>query len=224
MLKDAIEARRAEQDQEADCARIDAAIGSSEQDIAALEDLQLEPGEIQRQWASIRDRTILEIRDLVHNVVTRANEARKTTEHIIQNSSCQPSDARVVDAFSVALREVPTSKLVDYVRYLAEIGDRARTESVRGVFAERKDRHAYEAAFSKVLVQFALPEYGDVNERVGSICRLAEKVDARIANLFGGYSITDRSRAHARQQLARVDTLGMVGTSVDQSVRDAAQP
>jgi hypothetical protein len=224
MLKEAIEARRAEQDQEADCARIDAAIGSSEQDIAALEDLQLEPGEIQRQWASIRDRTILAIRDLVHNVVTRANEARETTQYIIRNTAHEPSDAKVVDAFSIALKEVPTSKLVDYVRYLAEMGDRARVESVRLVFAERKDRHTYEAAFRKMLVQFALPEYGDVSERLGSICRMAEKVDARIANLFGAYSITDRSRALARQPLAQVEALGMDSTGVDEPVPNAVQP
>ena len=41
MVKDVIEAERAERDQDADCARIDAAINLAEQDIAALESRQI---------------------------------------------------------------------------------------------------------------------------------------------------------------------------------------
>jgi len=85
MLEDAIEAERAERDQDADCARIDAAIGLSEQDIAALEDRQLDPDEMRKQWSAIRDRTILAIRDVVHNVVKRAIEAKATEDRMIQN-------------------------------------------------------------------------------------------------------------------------------------------
>ena len=59
MLKDAIEAERAERDQDADCARIDAAMALGERDIAALEDRQLDPNEMRKQWFAIRDRTIL---------------------------------------------------------------------------------------------------------------------------------------------------------------------
>ncbi|TMJ21842.1 MAG: hypothetical protein E6G96_20340, partial [Alphaproteobacteria bacterium] len=66
MLNNAIEAERAERDQEADCARIDAAIVVSEQDITALEDQQLDQLEMQKRWSAIRDRTILAIRDVVH--------------------------------------------------------------------------------------------------------------------------------------------------------------
>jgi len=84
MLEDAIEAERAERDQDADCARIDAAIGLSEQDIAALEDRQLDPDEMRKQWSAIRDRTIIAIRDMVHNVVKRAIEAKATEDCIIQ--------------------------------------------------------------------------------------------------------------------------------------------
>jgi hypothetical protein len=84
MLKDAIEADRAERDQDADCARIDAAIGLSEQDIAALEDRQLDPDEMRKQWSTIRDRAILAIRDVVHNVVKRAKEAKATEDGMVQ--------------------------------------------------------------------------------------------------------------------------------------------
>jgi hypothetical protein len=195
MLKDAIEAERAERDQDADCARIDAAIRLREQDIAALEDRQLDPDEMRKQWSTIRDRTILAIRDVVHNVAKRASEAKATEDWIIQKLMCEESDGRVMGEFSVALKEVPTRDLVDYLRYLAQIGDRARIQSVRIVFAERKDRQAYDVTFSKMLAQFALAEYGDLGERLTRICRLAEKVDARLANLFCAYSMTNRSRA-----------------------------
>src|SRR5207302_1832989 len=73
MLRGAVEAERAEREH-ADCARIDAAVALAEQDIAALEDRQLAPDEIRKQWFAIRDRTILAIRDVRNNIVKRANE------------------------------------------------------------------------------------------------------------------------------------------------------
>jgi hypothetical protein len=85
MLKNAIEAERAERDQEADCARIDAAIVVSEQDITALEDQQLDQLEMQKRWSAIRDRTILAIRDVVHNVARRADEAKATAQGLFKN-------------------------------------------------------------------------------------------------------------------------------------------
>ena len=116
MLKRAVEAERAERDQDADCARIDAAIGLSEQDIAALEDRQLDPDEMRKQWSAIRDRTILAIRDVVHNVVKRAIEAKATEDRMIQKFVREESNGRVMGEFSVALKEVPTRELVDYLR------------------------------------------------------------------------------------------------------------
>jgi hypothetical protein len=199
MLKNAIEAERAERDQEADCARVDAAMVVSEQDITALEDQQLDQLEMQKRWSAIRDRTILAIRDVVHNVAKRADEAKATADGLVQKLECEERDGMVIGEFSVALKvalkEVPTRKLVDYLRYLIQIGDRARIQSVRTAFAAREDREAYDATFGKMLAQFALAEYGDFGERLARIYHLAEKVDARIANLFCAYSITNRSHA-----------------------------
>jgi hypothetical protein len=194
MLIDTLEAETAERDQDADCARIDAAISLSEQHIAALEDQQLDSDELRKQWSAIRDRTILAIRDVVNNVVKRAAEARATEDWITQRLEREESDKRVMDEFAITLKEVPTRKLVDYLGYLVQIGDRARIQSVRMVFAGREDRKAYDVTFGKMLAQFALAEHGDLGERLARICRLAEKVDARIANLFYAYSITNRSR------------------------------
>ena len=195
MLKDAVEAERAERDQDADCARIDAAIALVEQDIAALEDRQLDPDEMRKQWFAIRDRTIVAIRDVRHNIVKRANEAKATERWMIEKLMREERDERVLREFSITLKEVPTKGLVDYLRYLIQIGDRARIQSIRVVFAAREDRQAYDVSFGKMLAQFALAEYGDLGDRLTRICRLAEKVDARLANLFCAYSITNRSRA-----------------------------
>jgi hypothetical protein len=215
MLKDAIEAQRAERDQDADCARIDAAIVLSEQDIAALEDRQLDPDEMRKQWSAIRDRTILAIRDLVHHVAKRAAEAKATEVWMIQKLAREETDGMVMGEFSVVLKEVPTRKLVDYLRYLVQIGDRPRIQSVRMVFAARADHQAYDVTFGKMLTQFALAEYGDLGERLARICRLAEKADARIANLFCAYSITNRSHALMPPQLAEVKAPMIDATDID---------
>ena len=215
MLIDALAAECAERDQDADCARIDAAISSSERDIAVLEDQQLDSEELRKQWSAIRDRTILDIRDVVNNVVNRAAEARATETWMIQALEREESDKAVTNEFSVALKEVPTRKLVDYLGYLVQIGDRARIQSVRMVFAAREDRKAYDVTFGRMLAQFALAEYGDLAGRLTRICRLAEKVDARIANLFYAYSITNRSRSLVPPQLAQVKAPRIDAVDVD---------
>ncbi len=205
MLNDAIEAEQAEQDQAADCAYIDDAIALSEQDIADLEDRQLDPHELRKEWSAIRDRTIITVRDLLHNVAKRAAEAKATEDWMSQKLMAKESDRLVIREFSVALKEVPTRNLVDYLRYLIQMEDQARIQSVRMAFAERDDHEAYDVTFGKMLAQFALAEYGDLGERLARIRRLAEKIDARIANLFGAYSITNRSHALTLPQLAQVE-------------------
>jgi hypothetical protein len=63
MFKDGVEAERAARDQDADWARIDAAIDLAGQDTAALQTRQIDPDETRKEWFAIRDRTILAVRD-----------------------------------------------------------------------------------------------------------------------------------------------------------------
>ncbi len=56
MVKNFIEAER---DQDADCARIEAAVRLAERDIAFLDERPLDPEEKREKWCTIRDRTIL---------------------------------------------------------------------------------------------------------------------------------------------------------------------
>ena len=196
MFKDAVAAEQAERDQEADCARIDAAIRSSEEEIAALADRQLDPIAMRREWSAIRDRTIAFIRDARHNVVDRANEAKATEQWMIEKF-LRESDGRAVNEFSVMLNEVSTKDLVDYLCYLIRVGDRDRVQSVCEVFAARKDRQAYGVTFSRMLVQLALSECADLQERLGRICRSADRVDAKVTELF----VSDPASCAGRQAM-----------------------
>jgi hypothetical protein len=184
MLKDVIEAERAERDQDADCARIDAAVRLAERDIAFLEGRELDPDEIRKKWCAIRDRTIFIIRDVRGNIVRRANEAKETERWMIEKLLREKSDGSVLREFSAALQEVPTKGLLDYLPYLIEVGDLARIQCVRVVFAARHDRQRYSTTFDKMLAQFALAQCGDLGERLARICCSAGQVDAKVAHLF----------------------------------------
>jgi hypothetical protein len=207
MLKDVIEADRAERDQDADCARINAAIGFDEQDIAALRGRQLTPDEMRKKWSAIRDRTILAIRDVRRNIIKRANEAKETETWMIEKLLREKSDGRVLREFSGALQEVPTKGLIDYLSYLIEIGDLARIQCVCMVFKARDDHHQYNTTFDKTLAQFVLAQCGDLGERLVRICRSVGQVDARIADLFCAHDATNRSRAPTSHQLTQVQAL-----------------
>jgi len=192
MFKDATEAEQAERDQDADCARIDAAIRLGEQEIVALGDRSLDSDEMRREWSAIRDRTIIGIREARHSVVNRANEATATERWMVEQRMLE-NDEKVQSDFSVLLKEVPTKDLVDYLRYLIEVDDRVRIQSVREVFAARKDRQAYDVTFSGMLAKFVLSEFGELRERLGRICHAAHKVDSRVTDLFCANGVAHRS-------------------------------
>jgi hypothetical protein len=210
MLKDVAEAEEAERDQDADCARIDAATAVAEREIAALEGQRLEPHEMRREWSAIRDRTILAIRDVRRNIAKRARDAKETEIWIVEKLLRQESDGRIQQEFSATLREVPTKALLDYLRYLIEVGDLARIQSVCGVFAGRDDRQRYQVAFDSMVSQFAFAESGALGERVVRIRRSAEKVDERVAALFCGHS---DQRSLVPAQPAQIAVLDQSGSS-----------
>jgi CHAT domain-containing protein len=210
MLKDATEAKGAERDQDADCARIDAATAMAEQEIAALEGQHLDPHEIRR--SAIRDRTILAIRDVRRNIANRARDAKETETSIIEKLLRQESDGRILREFSATLQEVPTKALLDYLGYLIEIGDLARIQSVCAVFAGRDDRQRYKVAFDSILSQFAFAECGALAGRLARIYRSAEKADAKVAALFCAYG-DQRSLASTSQQPAQIAALSQNGSS-----------
>ena len=126
MLRNIIETER---QQDADCARIEAAVRLAEGRIVALQERLLNEEEKRERWYTIRDQTILAVRDVRHNVIKRANEAKDTKTR------------------------------------LNVVHERGRGVTSNGSVPEE-------------LAQLA------VEERLASICRSAERADARITELF----------------------------------------
>jgi hypothetical protein len=205
MFKDATEVERAERDQDADFARIDAAIDAAEKAITALEGRQLCPDERRKEWSAIRDRTILAIRDVRDNIIKRATQAKQTESWMVKKWLREVSDGRVLREFTADLQKVPTKGLVDYLRYLIQFGDLARIQSVSAVFAVRPDNQRYDVTFNKILGQFTLSQCGSIGERIAKIYHSAEKIDVKITDVFYAHCITQRLRAPASQPLARVE-------------------
>jgi hypothetical protein len=187
MLKNIIEAER---DQDADCTRIDAAVRLAEQDIAVLRCRQLGPDEAHKKWSAIRDQTILAVRDVRRNIVKRADEAKEAHRGMIEaffreRGACPRDDkGRPLPEYSAILQEIPTKGLLDHLRYLIQIGDFVRAQSIRAAFELREDRYRYVPAFEKILAQLAFAESGDLDERLARIRRSADEVDAKITDLF----------------------------------------
>jgi hypothetical protein len=118
----------------------------AKKDIAALESRVLNPADRQKQWVEIRDRTIFVIRDVHRNIVRRANQAKETTRWMIDRLWRDDGDVRVIPEFSVQLQEVPTRALLDYLRYLIQVDDLTRIQSVRAVFMARVDHQRHRAS------------------------------------------------------------------------------
>jgi hypothetical protein len=215
MFKDAPEAERAERDQDADCARIDAAIDAAEKAIAALEGRQLSPDERAKEWSAIRDRTILAIRNVRHNVINRANEAKQTERWMVEKWLREVNTGTILREFTADLQKAPTSGLVDYLHYLVQFGDLARIQSVSAVFAAREDNQRYKSTFEKMLGQFTLSQCGSLRERIAKIYHIAEKMDVKIADLFSAHCTTKRPCAPSSQALARIEAPSFGALDID---------
>jgi phosphatidylserine/phosphatidylglycerophosphate/cardiolipin synthase-like enzyme len=205
MLRDTIEAERAERDQDADCARVDAAIESAKKDIATLESRQLDPEDMRIKWSAIRDQTIFVIRDVRRNIVKRAKEAKETKRSMIERLLQDEGDVRVIREFSAQLQEVSTKALLDYLRYLIQVDDFARIQSARMSFAARVDHQRYASSFDRMLAEYVLAKCGDLGERLVRICRSAEKTDAAVADLFYAHGTTNGSSASTSLRLTQLE-------------------
>jgi hypothetical protein len=202
MFKDGVEAERAARDQDADWARIDAAIDLAGQDTAALQTRQIDPDETRKEWFAIRDRTILAVRDVRSNIIRRANEAKETQTWMIEKFFREKANGHPLHEFSATLQDIPTKGLLDYLCYLIRVGDPARVQCIRVVFKARVDSYRYNFTFDRMLAGFALADSTELGERLARICHLAEKADARIADLFADYGATKRLKEPASQQSA----------------------
>lgn len=204
MFRDAAEVERAERDQEADGARIAAAVDTAQKAIAALAARPLGPGAARKEWAGIRDRTVLGVRDVRHNVIKRAKLARETERWMVKKWLREINDGRILREFTAELQQVSTAGLLDYLRYLIGFSDIARIQSVNAVFTARPDKHGYKAAFDAMLGQFTLSQCGRLGARIARIYTLAEIVDAKIFDLFSAHGAPRLPSLVVSQSLPRV--------------------
>jgi hypothetical protein len=178
MLKDAVQAER---EQEADCARIDAAISLAETAIAAL----ARSDEADKRRCELRDRTILSVADVRRNITQRARQAEETRREMIEAYFHDRVPSQSTIEYAAMLHDVSTSALVHHIRYLIRSGELDRVEGVYHAFENRADRHLYVGAFEEVAAQCALPASGDeLRRRLARICQLAQETDAKLTNLW----------------------------------------
>jgi hypothetical protein len=208
MFKGAIEVERAERDQQADWARIDAAIQLAAQAITALQTRQLDTDEARKEWFAIRDRTIIAVRDVRRNIIKRAIEAKETQTWTIEKFFREKANGNPLHEFSATLHDIPTKGLLDYLCYLTRVGDPARVQCICAVFKARVDSYRYNSTFDRMLTGFAFAESGELGKRLARICHLAEQADARIADLFADYRAAKRVDVLAsRKSVLRAENL-----------------
>jgi hypothetical protein len=92
-----------ERHQLADYARVDYAITKGEDEVAALEELCLEPNELRREASVVRDRTVLAVREVRNNMAKRAITAKNMQRSLVE-SLRQRSRFAVVDTVDASLR------------------------------------------------------------------------------------------------------------------------
>jgi hypothetical protein len=181
MRKNLIEVER---EQLADCARIDAAVRLAEQEFANLYRRDYGPEEMRRKWISVRDRTILAIRDVRHNIAQRAREASRARARLMEKSALA-SVLSLVDDTGAADKALPQfatigarndlERLARIARWAEELDARYTRWLCAQSIAERPD-----AAASKRLAPGIVPEDRE-DFSSASIVASHDEVEARTA-------------------------------------------
>src|SRR5262245_10171743 len=180
-----------ERHQLADYARVDYAITKGEDEIATLEERSLEPNELRREAAVVRDRTVLAVREVRNNMAKRAITAKNMQGSLIE-SLRQRSRFAVVETVDASLRArcfaslecIPTLTLICHFIDAIKADDFARAECVRFEFQTREDRHEYAVTSRDIFAQFTPSDPADILNRIAKICRAAEMADARVVDLY----------------------------------------
>jgi hypothetical protein len=215
MLKDAVQAER---EQEADCARIDAAVSLAETAIVALAG-----SEDHKRRYELRDRTILSVADVRRNIIRRARQAQETRREMIEAFFHDRVPSQNTIEYAAMLHDVSTSALVRHLRYLIRSGELDRVEGVYHAFENRADRHRYVGAFDEVAAQCALPASGDeLRRRLARICQLAHETDAKLTNLRLRH-ISPKTRNGIADEPAEAQPNAASGSNVESSDADEAR-
>lgn len=182
---------RAEREQQADQSRIQKAIAQAEAEIAALERRSVPPGEVRRSLIRIRDRTVLNIRDVRRNMINRAVDAknlqgriddalRQYSRFATQDHEDQKRRTRLLEL----LGQTPTFRLIRHLQDAFHAGDFASSESIRFEFMCRDDRHEYTKSFEKVLEQNAPHDLVEARKQTVNIYTAAETTEQAVADFL----------------------------------------
>jgi hypothetical protein len=180
-----------EREQAADAARIDGAIARAESEIAALEG-QLASTELQKAITAIRDRAIMTIRDVRHNMQKRIGAA-ENIQAVLSKDFLRPSlrfakddaeDVNLRKRFFDLLARSPTAALVDHFQDAIGAGDIACAESIRFEFHCRADRQEYDERFDAMVAKTVLHIPVEIQKRLANIRNSADQVDARVTDLL----------------------------------------
>jgi hypothetical protein len=181
MLKDAVQAER---EQEADCARINAAVSLAETAIAAL----ASSDQANKRRCELQDRTILMVADVRRNIIWRAKQANEMRRKMIQAFFHDRVPSQI--AYAAILHDISTSALVHHLGYLIRSGELDRVEGVYHALENRADGHVYVRAFDEIAAQCALADSGnELGIRLARICQLAQEIDAKLSNLWLRHNI-----------------------------------
>jgi hypothetical protein len=130
VLKNAMQVER---DQEADCARIGAAISLAEAALAGL----TSSDEVHKRRCQFRDGTILSVADVRRNIVHRAKQAKETRSGLIEAFFHDRVPGQSNIEYASMLHDIPTSALIHHLRYLIQSGELDRVEGVYHAFKNR---------------------------------------------------------------------------------------
>ena len=201
MFRDAAEVERAERDQEADSARIAAAVDTAHKAIAALAARPLGPGAACKEWAGIRDRTILGIRDVRHNVIKRAKLARETERRMVEKWLREINDGRILREFAAELQQVPTAGLLDYLRYLIGFAASPASRASTRCLQRARTNTATKPPSTQCWDNSRCRNADFSGARIARIHELAEIVDAKIFDLFSAQGTPRRPSLALSQSL-----------------------
>jgi hypothetical protein len=211
MLKDSVQAER---EQEADCARIDAAIRLALTAIAAVANSD----EAHKRRCDLRDRTVLSVADARRNIIRRAKQAKETRRKMIEALFHDRVPSQSTIEYAAMLHDVSTSALVHHLRYLIRSGDLDRVEGVYHAFENRADRHHYLGSFDEIAAQGAFSDSGDeLAKRLARICRLADETDAKLTDLWFSHINPETRNGIAHEAVAEAQPNPTAGSSLNSS-------
>jgi hypothetical protein len=190
-----------ERDQIADEGRINDAITRADNDIARLQQRQLDSQQLQAAIITIRDRAVLIVRDVRKNMQRRSIDAKRMEECLNDEFLSRRSrfsrddfeDETLRRKFLQLLERTPTYSLIELLCDAVEAEHFACAELIRFEFWCRDDQDEFRTDFESMVEKFSRDDPVEMRKRLTNICKATERVEARVTELLQGVRL-DRPR------------------------------